>query len=431
MPSVYKTIENKKIEEKYYYINHESGLDIYVVPKNHTSSYALFATKYGSIDNTFKLAGDKDFTKVPDGISHFLEHKLFDNEDGADAFKKYAETGANANAYASFDKTCYLFSISDNGENFDKALGILLDFVTHPYFTEESVKKEQGIIAQEIRMYEDNPGWQVYFQMLANMYKNHSIRLDICGTDESISEITAEILYKCYAAFYNLSNMALCISGNITPEQVIETADKILKKSEPVIIERFKYNEPEGVVKSVTEKKLKVSRPLFNIGLKDCETGLYGRDLVKKSRETGILTEMLFGRGSDFYTRLYNSGKINNNFGAGNITEPEYGYIDHSGEADNPAEILEEIIKEYEDKITNGLNRDDFELCKRQYYAWSITAFDNTSSIANAFIGNLFLGADILDIPEIIAEISFEDVENRLKKIFRRENFILSVVNPI
>ena len=429
---MFKTVENKKIDEKYYYIKHESGLDIYVVPKNHTSSYALFATKYGSIDNSFRLAGEPEFTQVPDGISHFLEHKMFENEDGVDTFKKYAETGASANAYASFDKTCYLFSVADNGENFEKALEILLESVTHPYFTEENVQKEQGIIGQEIRMYEDAPGWQVYFQMLANMYHKHNIRLDICGTDESIAQITADILYKCYNTFYNLGNMALCVSGDVTAEQVKKIADKALGgAAPPVSIERYKVDEPDGVVNSFVEKKLKVSRPLFNIGLKDSETGLCGNELVKKSRKLGLLAEMMFGGSSDFYTRLYNAGKIDRSFGAGNVTEPEYGYITWGGEADNPREILDEIIAEFEAKVKTGLDREDFERCKRQWYAWSIMTFDSTSNIANNFISNIFLGCDLLDVPEIVAEISLEDVERELRRLFVRENFILSVVNPI
>lgn len=428
---MYTTAENKKIDEKYYYFKHDSGLDIYVVPKNHTSSYAMFATKYGSIDSIFRLEGEPEFTRVPDGIAHFLEHKLFENEDGIDTFKKYAETGANANAYTSFDKTCYLFSIADNGENFNKSLEILLDFVTHPYFTEQTVRKEQGIIGQEIRMYEDEPGWQVYFSMLQKMYQEHSVRLDICGTDESISQITADILYQCYKTFYNLSNMALCVSGNVTPEQVKAIADKVLKKTEPITIERFKYHEPDGVLASVTEKKLKVSRPLFNIGLKDCETGLFGKKLVKKSVELNILSDIMFGRSSEFYTRLYNAGTIDGSFGAGYASHPDYGYMSWGGEADNPQEILDEIIKEYEQTLKSGIDREDFERTKRMQYAWSIMTFDNTSSIANSLIHNLFIGADILDAPEIIASVTFEDVQDRLSKLFRRENFVLSVVNPI
>jgi len=426
-----KTIENNKIDERYYYFKHDSGLDIYVIPKNHKTAYALFATKYGSIDNIFKTCKDSDFVSVPDGIAHFLEHKLFENEDGIDTFKRYAETGASANAYTSFDKTCYLFSCADNGEKFDKSLEILLDFVTHPYFTDATVQKEQGIIGQEIRMYEDNPGWQVYFQMLSNMYEKHSVRLDIAGTIESISKINADILYQCYNTFYNLNNMVLCVTGNVTVEQVEAIADKILKKAEPINIERYKYDEPKGVRKNITEKKLKVSKPLFEIGVKDEETGLYGKELAKKIAEVDILNDMLFSKSSDFYTRLYNSGKINNKFGAGSEIEPEYSHLVYGGESDNPVEVMEEIIKEFEDKIKNGLDVEEFERCKRVSYAGSITLFDSTENISNSFVGYLFNGYDLLDLPEIIGSITFEDIKKRLKQIFKKENFIISVVNPI
>ena len=428
---IYNTAENKKIEEKYYYFKHESGLDIYIFPKNHTTSYALFGTKYGSIDNTFKIKGEADFTVVPDGIAHFLEHKLFENEDGIHADRRFADTGAYSNAYTDFDKTCYLFSCSDNSEKFDKSLEILLDFVTHPYFTAESVKKEQGIIGQEIMMYEDNPEWQVYFQMMSNMYEKHSVRLDIAGTIESISKITPDILYKCHKAFYNLYNMHLCISGNITPEQIKKTADKILLKSPPFEIERYEYEEPKKINKTVAEKKLKVSKPLFNIGIKDCETGIYGKELAKKSAETDILTNMLFNKSSDFYTKLYSSGKINNKFSTGSEYHPEYGHWIFSGESENPAEVMDEIIKELETQIKTGLDRENFERCKRAGYAASVTIFDNTENIANAFINCVQKGYDILDLPKIIESVSFEDAASRLRRIFKKENFILSVINPI
>ena len=423
-----KTVENKKIDEKYYYFKHESGLDIYVIPKNHTTSYALFGTRYGSVDSIFKIDGESEFTVVPDGIAHFLEHKLFDNENGIHADQRFADTGAYSNAYTDFGKTCYLFSCADN---FDESLEILLDFVTHPYFTKESVQKEQGIIEQEIRMYDDNPGWQVYFQLLANMYEKHSVRLDIAGTVDSISNITADILYKCYKTFYNLNNMMLCVSGNVTAEQVKSVADKVLKTAEPINIERYKYEEPKTVKTNITEKKLKVSKPLFNIGIKDAETGLYGKELAKKAFETDILNDMLFSKSSDFYTRLYSQGKINNKFSAGSEIENEYGHLIYSGESDNPTEIMDEIIKEFEDKIKNGLDREEFERCKRVGYANSITLFDSTENISNAFITCMFKGYDILDLPEIIGSVTFENIEKRLRKVFNKENFIISIINPI
>ena len=425
---MFKTIENNKINEKYYYFRHESGLDIYVFPKNHTTAYAMFSTKYGSVDNIFKTENEPEFTSVPDGIAHFLEHKLFESEDGIHADQRFADTGAYSNAYTSFDKTCYLFSCADN---FDESLEILLDFVTHPYFTEESVKKEQGIIGQEIKMYDDHPGWQVYFQMLSNMYEKHSVRLDIAGTIESISNITPEILYKCYSTFYNLNNMALCVAGDVTADQVKKIADKVLKKAAPVNIERYIYDEPEGVGKNIAEKKLKVSKPQFNVGIKDCETGLYGRELAKKTGETDILISMMFSQSSDFYERLYNSGKINSHFSAGGEVNTEYGHWIFSGESDNPVEIMDEIIKEFEEKIKNGLNREDFERFKRANYAASITVFDNTENIANALTNCVFRGYDVLDLPEIIGSITFGDIEKRLKQIFKKENFIISVINPI
>ncbi|MCL1794429.1 MAG: insulinase family protein [Oscillospiraceae bacterium] len=426
-----KLVENQKLREKYYYFRHESGLDIYVAPKNHASAYALFGTKYGSIDNKFKTGGDAEFVSVPDGIAHFLEHKLFENENGINADQLFAATGANSNAYTAFEKTCYLFSCSDNGEKFEQSLKILLDFVTHPYFTEESIQKEQGIIGQEIRMYDDSPSWQVYFLLLSNMYQKHSVRLDIAGTVESIFQITPEILYKCHSAFYNLNNMILCVAGNVTPEQVKKVADMALAPAEAFDIERYKYDEPEGVRQSRVEKKLKVSKPLFHIGIKDPETGLFGNALAKKSAESDILLNMAFGKSSGFYTRLYNLGKINNKFEAGAEIEPEFSHFILSGESDDPDYVMDAAIAEFESKIKNGLDRQDFERFKKAGYADSVTLFDSTENIANSMMNCLFRGYDILDLPEIIGSVKFEDVERRLDQIFKKENFIMSVISPI
>ena len=226
-------IKSKRTLDKYYKINHDSGLTIYLFPKkDYNSKYAIFGTKYGSVNNAFSL-DNGEVTAVPDGIAHYLEHKLFESEDG-DAFTRYAKTGANANAYTSFDKTCYLFSCT---ENFDESFEILLDFVQSPYFTEETVAKEQGIIGQEIRMYDDSPEWCVMFNMLENMYHNHPVKIDIAGTVESIAKITPDYLYQCYNTFYNLNNMVLCVAGDLTVEDVLKTADKMLKPCEKHTIE--------------------------------------------------------------------------------------------------------------------------------------------------------------------------------------------------
>ena len=207
-----KIITNEKTGDKYVYIKHDSGLDILVCEmEGFSTTEALFGTKYGSINTRFKTGKDKDYTVVPEGIAHFLEHKLFENEE-CDVFDLYAKTGASANAFTSFDKTCYLFSCSDN---YKASLEILLSFVQSPYFTKESVDKEQGIIGQEIRMYEDNPSWRVFFNLLSILYHSHPVKIDIAGTIDSIAKIDADLLYKCYNTFYNLHNMVLAIAGNV------------------------------------------------------------------------------------------------------------------------------------------------------------------------------------------------------------------------
>ena len=232
MPDI-REVKSERLGESYFEIDHPSGLKILVYPKkNYAATYAVFGTRYGSIDTEFRLNGEEKFTCVPEGIAHFLEHKLFESED-LDAFERYAKTGASANAYTSFDKTCYLFSCTGK---FQESLEILLDFVTHPYFTEKTVQKEQGIIGQEIQMCRDEAGWEALFSLLRAMYKTHPVRIDIAGTVESIAEITPELLYKCYETFYNFSNMVLCVAGNVTPDEVLSVADRLLKPQKPIEI---------------------------------------------------------------------------------------------------------------------------------------------------------------------------------------------------
>lgn len=275
-----KLTENRSINEKFYTLHHASGLDIYVIPKKHSTAFAVFGTRYGSADRTFKLAGEDDYLTVPDGVAHFLEHKMFENEDGTDAFALYAPFGGNANAFTSFTSTVYLFSCT---EHFDENLRVLLSFVTSPHFTEETVRKEQGIIGEEIKMYIDNPSWRVYFNLLRALYVHHPVRVDIAGTVESIAQITPEILYRCYNTFYNLHNMALCICGDVTPEQVKAVADEVLKPAPEQEILRQYPDEPDEVCRPRIEESLEVSRPLFNIGIKVTPAG----DAARAAAQSG------------------------------------------------------------------------------------------------------------------------------------------------
>ena len=211
---------NSLTGETLYYGTHSSGLDIYIMPKEgYSGSYAIFGTKYGSVDSKFIVPGEKEVTEVPDGIAHYLEHKMFDQPDGSNVFDKFSRYGGNANAFTSFNITAYLFSATSNVEENLKAL---LDYVQSPYFTEESVQKEQGIIGQEIRMYDDSGDWKLFFNFIGCLYNDNPVKKEIAGTVESISEITADYLYKCYNTFYNLSNMAIVVAGNVDAEKILQ-----------------------------------------------------------------------------------------------------------------------------------------------------------------------------------------------------------------
>ncbi len=421
----FEIFENKQICEKYYYKKHKSGLDLYVIPKNHGTSYAVFGTKFGSIDNKFKVDGEE--ISVPDGIAHFLEHKMFENEDGIDTFQKYAEFGASANAYTGSDITVYLFSAT---ENIPQNLEILLDFVSHPYFTKETVDKEQGIIGQEIRMYDDNPNWRLYFNMLTALYHNHPVKIDTAGTCETIAEITAETLHKTYSVFYNLHNMALCVCGNISPEEVEKVCDKVLKEAPELKVERIYPDEPKGVSLPEISEKMSVSMPMFAVGIKDENQFEEGKALSRKSAETAIILRVIFGKGSDFYNRLYADGLINGSFSAGFDAHATFSYSEISGLSKDPAKVYEEIKKEIRKYKETGISQEEFTRAKRALYAGSVQIFDSTDDIANSFLGALFNGCNIFTEPDIIASVTLEDVNCRLGSSFSEDSFALSTVLP-
>jgi len=418
--------ENKNINEKYYYFKHNSGLRVYVFPKELGTSYAAFATKFGSIDSVFKANGRQ--ISLPDGIAHFLEHKMFENEDGTDTFQLYAKTGASANAYTSSDKTVYLFSAS---ENVTQSLEILLDFVTHPYFTKETVDKEQGIIGQEIKMYDDNPGWQLYFGMLTGLYVNNPVRIDTAGTVETISHITPELLFDAYNAFYNLDNMALCVCGKVTPSEVCAVCDKILKHIPAQSIERIYPSEPEGVKSEFVTKHLSVSMPMFSVGIKDNDCPMCGRELLKKRAEYSIILDMIFDKSAPFYTRMYESGLIDSSFSYGYEGHETFAHCEISGCSEDPEKVYAEIKAEIAKYHENCFDKEAFERVKRANYAHILRLFNSTEEISNELIGCVFEDTNILDYPSVMASVTFEDVCARFEKSFSENGFVLSRVLPI
>lgn len=418
-----KEIKSEILGEKYYEIDHKSGLKIFVMPKeNYSSSYAVFGTKYGSIDTKFKRSDSDEWIIVPEGIAHFLEHKLFESED-LDAFARYAKTGASANAYTSFDKTCYLFQCSGN---FEASLEILLDFVTHPYFTKETVEKEQGIIGQEITMYYDVAGWMSTFNLLRCLYKNHPVRIDIAGTVESIAQITDKLLYDCYNTFYNLNNMCLAVVGDVTPEQVLGVCDKMLKKAEPLSIERSFEDEPREIACSYAEYNLAMSMPVFSFGYKE-ECKELTQDL-RKMIEVNILLEILAGDTSELYNKMFDNGLINTSFSKEYFTGFGYEAILFDGESVNPQAVADEIKKAVASLKANGIDDEQFENARRSLYGREIMEYNDIDAIANAVISAHFNGYSVFDAMEIYKSVTKEDIEKRLENMMMEEYSALSVV---
>lgn len=420
-----KEIKNDLLNDSYYKIEHESGLTIFVYPKkDYTSTYAIFGTNYGSIDTAFKTSDSDKFISIPEGTAHFLEHKLFESEE-LDAFTRYAKTGASANAYTSFDKTCYLFSCSNN---FKESLEILLDFVQHPYFTAQTVQKEQGIIGQEIKMYEDVAEWQVLFNLLKALYHKHPVRIDIAGTVESIAEITDKTLYDCYNTFYNLNNMALAVAGNTNVEEVLEIADRLLEKSDNVKVKRPDIDEPKEIVKDYTEEKLSVAMPLFNLGFK--ETNKEPVRSLKEQICTNILLELIAGETSKLYKELLSKGLINTSFGS----EYFYGYgfatTIFGGETKDPKEVAKYIKKEIQKLKENGIDNKDFERVRKMLYGRTIMGYNDVDGLANELVTSCFEGYDKFDDVEVYKSITLKDVEDRLNQQFNENYSALSVILP-
>jgi len=410
----------------------EYGLKIIVVPKKFTKSYAIIGTKYGSNDSSF------NGTVVPDGIAHFLEHKLFEQPNGGNAFDEFAKTGANSNAFTSFTQTCYLFSAT---EHIDENLRILLNFVYSPYFTDENVAKEQGIIGQEIKMYDDEPNWRVFFNCLGLMFKNYPVRKDIAGTATSISQITPATLNVCYNTFYHPSNMVLVCVGDFTPEGVEAILGEELKKvnisKSYREIERDFPKEPKEVAGKEKVQKLDVGMPLFMIGFKGRvdhpvrsastppEEGNWS--LQHERIVSEIAMECVIGRTSHLFENLYESGLINDSFSAEYSAEIGYSYMAIGGESTRPREVFDEIKK----AIAFGLevSEEDFKRVKSAMLGAFYREFNDSESLGRVYLDDALVGIDTFGYVGELEEVSLGEVRSRVKELFNGERMVLSIVN--
>ena len=425
--SLFTKVRNETIGEEFFTREHESGLTVYVIPKKHSATYALFGTRYGSIDVKFKTDRDEDYLELPDGVAHFLEHKMFEDENGVDAFTRYAVTGASANAFTSFDRTCYLFSCT---EGFETNLEILLDFVSHPYFTKETVQKEQGIIGEEIAMYDDNPGWCVFFNLLKCMYHDHPIARSIVGTRESIAQITPEMLYRCTDTFYNLRNMALVVCGDVTPGQVNDICDKMLtQKAEHLQVERVFPAEPAEIRCDYAEDFFEISQPIVEIGFKDVPAE-DAKERIRIAAANAINMQLLFGKSGEFYNRLYESGLISDKFGGAYVQERMAAFTEVSAYCKDPHALKDALCAEIDKRRESYFTKEEFETAKRVVYANNLFNFDSTDDIANTYMNFWQSEGDYLEYSACLSDIGYEEAWETLRRTVRTDRCAMSVVYP-
>ncbi len=428
----------EKLNEKVRIEHLENGLDVILIPKKGaTNYYAMYATHFGSLNDKFIVPGETEMTVVPDGVAHFLEHKLFEEEDGINALDKLSKIGANANAYTTFNHTAYLFSCNDR---FEEAFDILLHFVQHPYLTEENVEKEKGIIGQEIKMYEDDPDWQVFFNLLYAMYgEKHALTKDIAGTCETIAKITPEILYRCYNTFYDPSNMVICVAGDIDTDKVLEKIKASVKTApEKKPIERFYGEIPQKVWKTKVEKEMDVSIPMVAMAFKDKQTkkqveaGYHENhsQLVKKDVAIEILLNMLAGESSKLYESLYTEGLISKPFGLDYTFEEDYAYSSFSFESNEPDQVVQRIKEEIQKVKEKGVDPEAFERTKKMLYGEYVKTFNDTANIARTFVVDYFKGIHSFEYIDVYKEMTIEDATKILQEHFDFDQLAVSIVKP-
>lgn len=420
-------IENSKVKEKLYVEKLENGLTIMIIPKKGIQKkYVMWATNYGSLDNKFIIPGEKEITEVPNGVAHYLEHKMFEQENGKNSLDALTELGVDANAYTTTNHTAYLFEATDN---LYPALDELMDYVQHPYFTDENVEKEKGIISQEIMMYDDYPEWEVYMNAIRSMYSKNPITIDIAGTVESIKPINKEILYKCYNTFYNLSNMVMCIVGDFEPENLVEEIKKRIVKNEKAVgeIKRIHEEEPKQIVRKEIEKTMEVSMPLFVIGIKDLNFEEQ-ENIIKKHIAIEVILNMLIGKSSKTYKKLYEQGLIMSEPYLEYEFEKTYAHIAITGQSKEPKKVLETIQNQIKEFKEQGLNEEHFKRIKNMIYGGYIKEYNNVASIARMFVSDYFKGINSFDYFEEFNTVTKEYTENVLKDVFKEENTVISIV---
>ena len=422
-------IENSKVKEKLYIEKLENGLTVMIMPKkNIQKKYMIWATNFGSIDNKFIAPNDKEETNIPDGVAHFLEHKMFEQQNGTNSLDTLTALGVNAIAYTTTDHTCYLFECTDN---FYPAMDELMDYVQNPYFTDQNVEKEKGIIGQEIQMYDDYPSWAVYMNAMKCMYKNNPIIIDIAGSIESISKIDKEILYKCYNTFYHPSNMVMCFAGEFEPEALIEEVKKRLKPTEKHgEIKRIYPEEPEQIVKKENTQNMEVSMPIFVIGIKDVidNKNCTSSSIVKKHIAIEILLNMLIGKSSKLYKELYEAELITGEPYLDYEFSKQYAHVSITGQSNDPKKVLEKFEAEIKQMKENDIDLAHFQRVKNMIYGNYVKEYDDVAEICRMFVGDYMKGINSFEYIEEYEQVTPEYTKQVLEEVFKEDKTVLSIV---
>ncbi len=401
-----------------------NGLELRVVPKpEHAKKYAFFATRYGGMDTRFQRNGQ--WLDTPAGIAHYLEHKMFDTREG-NALQELAKNGAEPNAFTANAMTGYYF---DSTDHFDENLEILLSFVSIPYFTEESVAKEQGIIAQEIRMIEDNPDWQIYARMLQALYHVNTVRTSIAGTVESISHITAETLYDCHKAFYTPSNMILTVVGSVDPVKVEDLARRVLPGEGGPAVPRDYGDEPGPVAERETRLAMEVSSPQFLAGWK-CRPAGEGEERLRTMILGDLACDLLFGESSPLYQRLYSQGLINSSFGGAFELMPGAACLYAGGECREPRTVAAALQEEADRLVRDGVDGDFFQRTLRASFGSSLRGLNSFENIAVSLTEGCFGGFDPFRFPQVFDSVTQEDVLAFLRRNVTADRAVLSEIIP-
>ncbi|MDS9470644.1 EF-P 5-aminopentanol modification-associated protein YfmH [Sporosarcina pasteurii] len=424
-------IHFENLQETLYNETLENGLDVYILPKKGFSkTFVTFTTKYGSVDRTFIPHGKEEAVTVPDGIAHFLEHKMFEKEEG-DIFQKFSVLGGSANAFTSFTRTAYLFSATD--KVYDNT-EVLLDFVQEPYFTEETVEKEKGIIGQEITMYDDLPDWRLYFGAIENLYHNHPVKIDIAGTIESIDKITAAHLYECYETFYHPSNMVLFVVGAVEPEEMMTFIKENQSKKtfdKPSEIVRNFPEEPNTAAIAERTLEMDVTKPKLSFGMKCTNTNISGKEMLTQELAVDLLLDILFGRSSSFFEESYEDGLIDESYSYSFSQEHGFGFAMIVSDTENPDALEAKIRKTIEDATTSwAVTEEELERVRKRKIGQFMRSLNSIEFIANQFTRYKFNEMDLFDVVPTLEKMTLTHLKDAFSTLSATEGHTVFKVIP-